>query len=77
MTKILAATLLATALALPGTAFADGCVEDYVLTSDDTLLDYPLVTLNPDGSVTAYPNNVVPNAVSLAAWASRFADCVV
>lgn len=77
MRKLLAAALAATALVAPGTAYAEGCVEDYVLTTDDTLFDYPLVTRHPDGSVTAHPNNVVPNALSLAAWARAFVDCVV
>lgn len=81
MRRILAGLVLAAAaLTVPfaGSASA-GCVEEYVLTGDDSE-GGAIVVQNPDGSITIYPPKV-PSLRELVddarAWAIGFADCVV
>lgn len=81
MRRILAGLVLASAaftVSFAGSASA-GCVEEYVLTGEDSEGD-PIVVQNPDGSITIYPPKVPPIKITLAevaAWTSGFVDCVV
>lgn len=88
-----AASCMVLALAAPARA-QDGCtsqlVQDlgqilFVDSEDDP--PYPIVTLNPDGSVTVHPNNVVPavdyaldrnlaTAGQIVTAVAAWADCV-
>ncbi|HEV2890077.1 MAG TPA: hypothetical protein VGX28_06840 [Frankiaceae bacterium] len=77
MRRILATALLAAAALTPATAHAaaDGCVT-HLLQTDDPSLD-PVVTLNPDGSVTVDPNPVTGLALRQVAKVVVLVDCIV
>lgn len=73
MTRALFAAGVA-ALALSGTASADGCAEDY-LTQPDAAPRY--VEIDDQGAVTVHPARVVGSATRLVSQTQTFADCVV
>ena len=71
--RLLAAALLATAaFAVP--ASAEDCLTRYIVSD---VPGGPVVTRNPDGSVTVHPNNAVATAFGFVGNTTAFVDCVV